>query len=197
MLTAVSYFNFKWPCWERCSLLNQEFCSTLLRSSFSQICPCSGQWYESFQVWRVGLLNGLLKSHCCCWRIFMYSAICTENRNKTALNFGIERCWFIVFISYFFLVLVEMCIGFSPQEPCIFLYVIPFFFLFVSFCIWTRIFNLVYVNVVLNGRSCTIIECLASRAGLCPWDNWGKANSRRPHKNLQKKNEALQYCDSN
>jgi hypothetical protein len=41
------------------------------------------------------------------------------------------------------------------------------------------------------------------RAGLCPWDNRGKANSWRPpspvNKNLQpkKKSEALQYCDSN
>jgi hypothetical protein len=44
-----------------------------------------------------------------------------------------------------------------------------------------------------------------ARAGLCPWDNRGKANSWRPpptiNKNLQKKkkkkSEALQYCDSN
>jgi hypothetical protein len=40
-----------------------------------------------------------------------------------------------------------------------------------------------------------------TRAGLCPWDNRGKANSWRPipvHKNLQKKKcDALQYCDSN
>jgi hypothetical protein len=45
-----------------------------------------------------------------------------------------------------------------------------------------------------------IQEAVLVRAGLCPWDNRGKANSWRPpiHKNLQKKNcEALQYCDSN
>jgi hypothetical protein len=41
-----------------------------------------------------------------------------------------------------------------------------------------------------------------TRAGLCPWDNRGKAKSWRPpvHKNLQKKkkkSEALKYCDSN
>jgi hypothetical protein len=40
------------------------------------------------------------------------------------------------------------------------------------------------------------------RAGLCPWENRGKAKIWRPppppiHKNLQKKCEALQYCDSN
>jgi hypothetical protein len=34
------------------------------------------------------------------------------------------------------------------------------FFLFVSFRIWTRIFTLVYVNAVHNGRSCTIIKYL-------------------------------------
>jgi hypothetical protein len=40
---------------------------------------------------------------------------------------------------------------------------------------------------------------ICTRAGLCPWDNRGKANSWRPpvHKNLQKKCEVLQYCDSN
>jgi hypothetical protein len=42
--------------------------------------------------------------------------------------------------------------------------------------------------------------CDTPRAGLCPWDNRGKANSCHPppHNNLQKNNcEALQYCDSN
>jgi hypothetical protein len=40
------------------------------------------------------------------------------------------------------------------------------------------------------------------RAGLCPWDNRGKANSWRPQPPSQyikicKKIEALQYCDNN
>jgi hypothetical protein len=38
------------------------------------------------------------------------------------------------------------------------------------------------------------------RAGLCPWDNWGKANSWCPPQYIKikkKKCEALQYCDSN
>jgi hypothetical protein len=42
------------------------------------------------------------------------------------------------------------------------------------------------------------------RAGLCPWDNLGKANNWRPPPPFQyikfaknKKSEALQYCDSN
>jgi hypothetical protein len=41
--------------------------------------------------------------------------------------------------------------------------------------------------------------CLV-RAGLCPWDNHGKANSWRPpqiQKICKKKYEALQYCASN
>jgi hypothetical protein len=42
---------------------------------------------------------------------------------------------------------------------------------------------------------------ILGRAGLCPWENRGKANSWRPppsiHKNSQKKCKALQYGDSN
>jgi hypothetical protein len=42
------------------------------------------------------------------------------------------------------------------------------------------------INLYVNTPKC--------RAGLCPWDNRGKANSWRPQK---KKFDALQYCDSN
>jgi hypothetical protein len=46
------------------------------------------------------------------------------------------------------------------------------------------------------------INCtpVVGRAGLCPWDNQGKAKSWRPPQYIkisEKKCEALQYCDSN
>jgi hypothetical protein len=120
MLAAVSYFNLKWPRWELCSLLNPEFFSTLLRSPFSQICPCSNQRYESFQVWRVCLLNWLLKSHFCCRRIFMYSSICTENRNVTALfselNGVVLFCLFSTFSFFVWTVVWENVHGFLSSR---------------------------------------------------------------------------------
>jgi hypothetical protein len=50
-----------------------------------------------------------------------------------------------------------------------------------------------------TGHPSDITPLTLGRAGLCPRDNRGKANSWRPlYKNLQKKKcEALQYCDSN
>ena len=154
MLAAVSYFNLKWPRWELCSFLNPEFFSPLLRTSFSQICPCTSQWYESFQVWRVCLLNWLLKSHCCCRRIFMYSAICKENRNVTALNFWAERRCFILFISHSFLLCLDCCVRKCAWVPllkkCAWVSLLKnrsasvynsiFFCLYFSFRVCTRIF---------------------------------------------------------
>jgi hypothetical protein len=52
-------------------------------------------------------------------------------------------------------------------------------------------------------RYALVLPWPVTRAGLCPWDNRGKANSWRPpatHKQkfATKKNcEAVQYCDSN
>jgi hypothetical protein len=45
-----------------------------------------------------------------------------------------------------------------------------------------------------------MVMSAGTRAGLCPWDNRGKANSWSPPayiKIWKKKSEALQYCDSN
>jgi hypothetical protein len=54
---------------------------------------------------------------------------------------------------------------------------------------------------LVHGTVCQFWLYLMCRAGLCPWDNLGKANSWRPPpryiKICKKKSEALQYCDSN
>jgi hypothetical protein len=59
-------------------------------------------------------------------------------------------------------------------------------------------------NCSVQPQVCMVLVCYcigAGRAGLCPWDNQGKANSWRPprpvHKNVKKKIDALQYCDNN
>jgi hypothetical protein len=59
-------------------------------------------------------------------------------------------------------------------------------------------------SVQLEPTACStnaFLFCIVSRAGLCPWDNLGKANNWHPppHQYIKfaKKSEALQYFESN